>query len=69
MCSREPLGDVVRIEMYALFIIIFIIIFIQNSFIITIGFINIYYYCYHYLEFYTVLKENREKIALTAKWK
>ena len=46
---REPLGDIGRIEMDAL--LSFIIIIIQDSFIINvIGIINIYYY--YYLEFY-----------------
>ena len=78
MCAlREPLGNIGRIETYALllrmliiFLLLFIIIIIQESFIIIIGIINIYY-CY-YLEFYIVptkQKENRKKTALPTMWK
>ena len=50
MCSLpEPLGDIRRIEMYALFIIIIIIIIIINSIVIIISIllliiIIVYYY-------------------------
>ena len=49
MCAlREPLGDIGRIEMYALSFIIVII------FIVIVGIINIYYCYYHYLGLYIV---------------
>ena len=60
MCAlREPLRDISRIEMSAsLFIYLFIVMIISDSFIIIIDIINIYYY---YLGFYVVPTKQKEK--------
>ena len=52
-------------------ITIIIVIITENSFIINVGIINVYYYYYN-LEFYIVSNKQKEKwkkIALTAMWK
>ena len=49
MCSlREPLGDIGRIEMYALFIIIIIIIIIIISIVIVISILLLIIIIYYY---------------------
>ena len=57
MCSlREPLGDIRRIEMYALFIIIIIIIINSIVIIISILLIIIIIYYYQIINFAFQLK-------------